>query len=161
MLRDITPLCTCIFDHQTKLRGFGCAFLHTDHWERCKDKLIWGEDALGWKPDRWLKPLRESVSAARVPGIYANTMTFSGGPRACIDFKFSQLETSSLFHHYGEILRCFFVEVVLAILLQIFIFEPADNKEISFRREAIICPQAVGGSGKTELPIKVSLAKHE
>jgi hypothetical protein len=37
-----------------------------------KDKLIWGKDALEWKPERWLKPLQESVSAARVPGIYAN-----------------------------------------------------------------------------------------
>jgi cytochrome P450 len=37
-----------------------------------RDKLIWGDDALEWKPERWLKPLPESVTAARVPGVYAN-----------------------------------------------------------------------------------------
>jgi cytochrome P450 len=37
-----------------------------------KDKAIWGEDGHEWKPERWLKPLPESVTDARVPGIYAN-----------------------------------------------------------------------------------------
>ena len=35
-------------------------------------KAIWGEDALEWKPERWLQPLPESVGKAHVPGIYAN-----------------------------------------------------------------------------------------
>ena len=33
---------------------------------------IWGEDALEWKPERWLSPLPDSVAAARLPGIYSN-----------------------------------------------------------------------------------------
>ena len=36
------------------------------------DKAIWGEDALEWKPERWLQPLPRSVEDARIPGIYAN-----------------------------------------------------------------------------------------
>ena len=33
---------------------------------------IWGPDAREWKPERWLSPLPESVSEAKVPGIYSN-----------------------------------------------------------------------------------------
>ena len=36
------------------------------------DKSLWGEDALEWKPERWLQPLPRSVEEAHVPGIYAN-----------------------------------------------------------------------------------------
>ena len=36
------------------------------------NKAIWGEDALEWKPDRWLQPFPQSVEEARVPGIYTN-----------------------------------------------------------------------------------------
>ena len=35
-------------------------------------KAIWGEDAMEWKPERWLSPLPESVSEAKIPGIYSN-----------------------------------------------------------------------------------------
>ena len=35
-------------------------------------KAIWGEDALDWKPERWLNPLPPSVEEARIPGIYSN-----------------------------------------------------------------------------------------
>lgn len=37
-----------------------------------RSKEIWGEDAEEWKPERWLKPLPESVSMAHLPGIYSS-----------------------------------------------------------------------------------------
>ena len=37
-----------------------------------RSKAIWGDDAAEWKPERWLAPLPETVTDARVPGIYAN-----------------------------------------------------------------------------------------
>ena len=37
-----------------------------------RSKAIWGEDAEEWKPERWLSPLPDSVSEAKVPGIYSN-----------------------------------------------------------------------------------------
>ena len=37
-----------------------------------RDKAIWGEDALEWKPERWLSPLPESLTQARIPGVYSN-----------------------------------------------------------------------------------------
>ena len=36
-------------------------------------KEIWGDDAGDWKPDRWLQPLPESVTKARLPGVYGST----------------------------------------------------------------------------------------
>lgn len=33
---------------------------------------VWGEDAEVYKPERWLQPLPESITEARVPGVYSN-----------------------------------------------------------------------------------------
>lgn len=41
------------------------------------DKELWGEDALRWKPERWLSPLPSTLTAARIPGIYSNMYAFS------------------------------------------------------------------------------------
>ncbi|KAI4517813.1 cytochrome P450, partial [Schizophyllum commune Loenen D] len=60
-----------------------------------RSKDMWGADALEWKPERWLAPLPQSVADAHMPGVYSNLMTFLGGGRACIGFKFAQLEMST------------------------------------------------------------------
>jgi cytochrome P450 len=53
---------------------------------------LWGPDAGQWKPERWMdgKGLPEAVK--NVPGVWGNLMTFLGGGRACIGFKFSLYE---------------------------------------------------------------------
>ena len=33
---------------------------------------VWGDDAHEWKPERWLKPIPDSVLEAHIPGIYSN-----------------------------------------------------------------------------------------
>jgi len=33
---------------------------------------IWGPDSYEWKPERWLNPLPETVTDARIPGIYSH-----------------------------------------------------------------------------------------
>ncbi|KAF8968134.1 cytochrome P450 [Flammula alnicola] len=55
---------------------------------------LWGPDSYEWKPERWLKPLPEALLDARIPGVYSHLLTFIGGGRSCIGFKFSQLEMS-------------------------------------------------------------------
>ena len=36
------------------------------------NKAVWGEDALEWKPERWLSPLPAELEDARIPGVYAH-----------------------------------------------------------------------------------------
>ena len=40
------------------------------------DKRTWGEDALEWKPERWLNPLPDTLKDARIPGVYSNLYVF-------------------------------------------------------------------------------------
>ncbi|TFK40021.1 cytochrome P450 [Crucibulum laeve] len=102
---------------------------------------IWGPDSYEWKPERWLSSLPESVPAARIPGVYSNLMTFLGGGRACIGFKFSQLE----------------MKVVLAMLLRSFEFSPSE-KEIFWQMSGIAIPVVVGGDPlRASLPMKMTL----
>lgn len=103
---------------------------------------IWGDDAYEWKPERWLQPLRDEVVQAKVPGVYSNLMTFLGGGRACIGFKFAQLE----------------MKVVLSLLIDSFKFTPSD-KQIIWRKRGITSPCVVGDDpSNLRLPLIVQKA---
>ncbi|KAJ7022626.1 cytochrome P450 [Mycena alexandri] len=108
-----------------------------------RNPTVWGPDVLEWKPERWLSPLPKSVADAHVPGIYANLMTFNGGGRACIGFKFSQLE----------------MKVVLCLLVERFKFSMSDGKVITWRMSSISVPVADKNSDVPQLPLKIELAK--
>ncbi|KJA19222.1 hypothetical protein HYPSUDRAFT_44481 [Hypholoma sublateritium FD-334 SS-4] len=56
-------------------------------------KSIWGEDATEFKPERWEKV---PEAASSIPGVWGNMMTFLGGPRACIGYRFSLVEMKVL-----------------------------------------------------------------
>ncbi|KAF9020787.1 cytochrome P450 [Hymenopellis radicata] len=71
------------------------------------DPSIWGEDAAEFKPERWEKT-PEAVSA--IPGVWGNIMTFLGGPRACIGYRFSLAETKALVF---TLIRAFEVELAV------------------------------------------------
>ncbi|CCL98383.1 uncharacterized protein FIBRA_00378 [Fibroporia radiculosa] len=101
---------------------------------------MWGEDSLEWKPERWLSPLPAKVTEASIPGVYSNLMTFMGGKRACIGFKFSEME----------------MKVVLSVLLSTFRFEETD-KPVMWNVGGIWYPTVGPESNVPELPLKVSL----
>ncbi|CCM01001.1 uncharacterized protein FIBRA_03049 [Fibroporia radiculosa] len=103
-------------------------------------KELWGEDAREWKPERWLSTLPKMVTKNTIPGVYANLMTFAGGKRACIGFKFSEME----------------MKVVLAVLLSNFTFELTD-KPIEWNTAAVRYPTVGKVSNKPQLPLKVRL----
>ncbi|KAI0039847.1 hypothetical protein FA95DRAFT_1503644, partial [Auriscalpium vulgare] len=101
---------------------------------------IWGPDAEEWKPERWLAPLPKTVEEARIPGIYSNTMTFLGGSRACIGFRFSQLG----------------LKVTLAQLIPSFRFSPSKKEEIEWRFGATTIPGVKGSDSlDPQLPMIV------
>ncbi|KAI0716728.1 cytochrome P450 [Earliella scabrosa] len=84
------------------------------------NREVWGEDASVWRPERWLNAQGERIGQGRsadlafgdyelgveqggegtpgcrngvkYPGVYASMMTFLGGGRACIGFKFAEME---------------------------------------------------------------------
>jgi len=58
-----------------------------------RSKDIWGEDAHEFRPERWESP---PEAAQQIPGVWANLMTFIGGPRACIGYRFSLVEMKAI-----------------------------------------------------------------
>lgn len=72
-------------------------------------KALWGEDAREFKPERW-----ESVPEAvqPIPGVWSNLMTFIGGPRACIGYRFSLVEMKALIF---TLVRAFEFEMAVPI----------------------------------------------
>ncbi|KAI0628876.1 cytochrome P450 [Trametes polyzona] len=103
------------------------------------NRALWGEDAYEWKPERWLQPFPAPLEDARVPGVYSNLMSFSGGGRSCIGFKFSQLE----------------MKIVLSVLVSAFKFEPT-GKSIVWNTSGVSYPTMGESSTKPELLLKVT-----
>lgn len=87
------------------------------------NKAVWGDDASEWRPERWLSAsgqrawfgqgqeldgtLGDSAEGSapttpgnrggvKYPGVYASMMTFLGGGRACIGFKFAEMEIKQI-----------------------------------------------------------------
>ncbi|KAJ7681271.1 cytochrome P450 [Mycena rosella] len=98
-------------------------------------KQIWGDDALEFKPERWTNGKAKSVMT-KMCGIYGNTMTFLGGGRSCIGFKFAQLE----------------MKAVASVLLRAFKFSTPDPRVQWRMTGAVPSPNVHGQPG---LPILV------
>ncbi|KAI0720735.1 cytochrome P450 [Cerioporus squamosus] len=103
-----------------------------------RDKVLWGDDAHEWKPERWLKALPETVEQAAIPGVYSHLMTFLGGVRSCVGFAFSQLE----------------MKVVISELLANFSFELSE-KPVYWNLSGISYPSLSLESTKSELWLRV------
>ncbi|KAJ7496593.1 cytochrome P450 [Mycena latifolia] len=110
-----------------------------------RNKDVFGHDAHAFNPERWLDG---SMRKPEVPvGVYANLLTFAGGLRTCIGWRFAVLE------------------------LQAFLIELVGNFEFSLtpeamriRREAciVMVPTVEGQREKgTQLPLRVTVASRE
>ncbi|KAF8600974.1 cytochrome P450 [Ceratobasidium sp. AG-I] len=108
---------------------------------RCKE--TWGEDANEFRPERWLESLPSSVMEANTPAIYSSMMTFLGGPRACIGFRFSLLE----------------LKVLLSMLVRSFRFTPT-NTAVEWRLGLTMTPFEAGTKLEDlqpRLPLRVTM----
>ncbi|KAJ7648294.1 cytochrome P450 [Mycena polygramma] len=65
-----------------------------------RDSKIWGPDAMKFRPNRWAEgPDRLTVPPAgahAIPGVWGHMLTFHGGPRSCIGFRFALVEMKAL-----------------------------------------------------------------
>ncbi|KAE9391903.1 cytochrome P450 [Gymnopus androsaceus JB14] len=104
-----------------------------------RDKKLWGEDAAEFKPERWEK-LPDAVNA--VPSVWGNMMTFLGGSRACIGWRFSLIE----------------MKVLLFTLIRAFEFKLAVSEEdVSVLKMGVVLRPVV--KGIAQLPLVISPVK--
>lgn len=143
-----------------------------------RNRAIWGDDANEWKPERWLSspggkdgqgtdvtfggvkagssvPALSMKDGVRYPGIYSNMMTFLGGSRSCIGFKFAEMEIK---------------EILAALILRLHFALPTDPdangyiKEIQWKLKAFHTPvvKAPAGDGVTpQVPLNVRMVREE
>ncbi|KIY71261.1 PAH-inducible cytochrome P450 monooxygenase PC-PAH 1 [Cylindrobasidium torrendii FP15055 ss-10] len=57
-----------------------------------RNPVIWGPDAQEWNPKRWLNKPDMQYSV----GVYGNTLSFGGGVRNCIGWRFAVMEMQCL-----------------------------------------------------------------
>jgi len=102
-----------------------------------RNTAIWGPDAGTWNPERW-SHLPDTVLQSNLPGVYSHMLTFLGGGKSCIGFKFSGME----------------IKAVLTILLTSFRFSLPDV-EITWYLSGVQKPR-VNGATAYSLPLKVT-----
>ncbi|KAL0057176.1 hypothetical protein AAF712_016191, partial [Marasmius tenuissimus] len=106
-------------------------------YEYNRFKTVWGDDADVWNPERFLDATRPTTL-----GVFANLLTFSGGIRACIGWRFAVLE----------------LQVVATALAEAFYFAPVEGIEIQHVKVGANPPMVKGKwEAGPQLPLKVSL----
>ncbi|KZT18662.1 cytochrome P450 [Neolentinus lepideus HHB14362 ss-1] len=104
-----------------------------------RSKEIWGEDGHEFKPERWLTHSIPDAATA-VPGIWGNVLSFLGGPRACIGYRFSLVE----------------MKAIIFTLIRAFEFELAVPKEEIGKKSMIVTrPMLLRDPKKNQLPLLV------
>ncbi|KAF9453669.1 cytochrome P450 [Macrolepiota fuliginosa MF-IS2] len=99
---------------------------------------IWGKDAKEFNPDRWSSLPEAAMS---IPGVWGNTLSFLGGPRACIGYRFALIEMKAL----------------LFILIRAFEFELAVPVQDIIKRAEIVTRPILrtDPTGANQLPMLV------
>ncbi|KAH9889279.1 cytochrome P450 [Cubamyces lactineus] len=110
-----------------------------------RNKDVWGEDAHLFNPDRWLGSSKTKRNTA--VGVYSNLLTFAGGVRACIGWRFAIYE-----------LQAFLTELVSN-----FEFELTPDVARVCKTQAIVMVPTLQGEVErgAQLPLRVSLAPRE
>ncbi|KAJ8585426.1 cytochrome P450 [Rhizopogon salebrosus TDB-379] len=104
-----------------------------------RNKDLWGEDAHVFDPERWLNGTAQDKKIASL-GVYSNLMTFLGGVRACIGWRFALIE-----------MQAFLTEIVGK-----FEFALTDKAE-RIRREACFAVMAPTLEGEVENGVQMAL----
>ncbi|CAL1709423.1 unnamed protein product [Somion occarium] len=108
-----------------------------------RSKKIWGEDSFEFRPERWESP---PEGAAEIPGVWGHLLTFLGGPRACIGYRFSLVE----------------MKAILFALVRAFEFELAVKPEDLIKKSGIVQrPVIISEKEKgNQMPLLVKAYRH-
>ncbi|KAF8184694.1 cytochrome P450 [Pholiota molesta] len=94
---------------------------------------VWGDDAGEFNPYRWLDGREVKASI----GPYANLLSFLGGPRTCLGWRFAILE----------------MQIVISHLMRQFSFSLPENVSIHPANAITLVP--IDGDGKMHLPLRI------
>jgi cytochrome P450 len=67
-----------------------------------RSKLVWGEDALEFKPERWLNDEAGVPKLAKEFQGFHHLLTFIDGQRTCLGKTFAVTEIKVIVHHLGQ-----------------------------------------------------------
>ncbi|KAG2043954.1 cytochrome P450, partial [Suillus americanus] len=105
-----------------------------------RNKELWGEDAHVSNPDRWLNGTAKEKKVTSI-GVYSNLMTFLGGVRSCIGWRFAVIK-----------IQAFLTEIVGK-------FEFAPTELIRQEACLMMVPTVDGEvENVVQMPLRVSLA---
>lgn len=108
------------------------------------NKDLWGPDAHEFLPERWLNMTEKPESSV---GVYANLLSFSGGHKSCIGWRFAVIE----------------LHTFLVTLIKQFDFSlPGNGQEIKMIKVGVVTPLVVGEEEKgPQLPLTVTVLRNE
>ncbi|KAF9257231.1 cytochrome P450 [Marasmius fiardii PR-910] len=103
-------------------------------------EAVWGEDASSWNPQRFQVNGRLDSKTQTQVGLFANVLSFSGGPKGCLGWRFAVME----------------MQAVMTGLLERYEFSIPPGVEIELGNPGLIVP-SVKGKEKDgpQLPLKV------
>lgn len=107
-----------------------------------RNKDVWGDDADVFNPERWL-----SGKKGPTVGVTSSLLTFAGGIRGCIGWRFAMYE----------------MQAFLCDLVSNFEFSPtADTKRLRRETALVMVPTLEGEVSKgVQMPLRVTLAARE
>ncbi|OJT13786.1 Phylloquinone omega-hydroxylase CYP4F2 [Trametes pubescens] len=123
-----------------------------------RSKAIWGEDAYEFKPERWQDP---PAAISSLPGVWGHLMTFGGGPRACIGYRFSLVEYVSALPVVANtemLTQMDRMRALIFTLVRAFAFAPAiDPSELRTRPGIVLRPFLAGAPNEgSQIPLMVT-----
>ncbi|KAK1219996.1 hypothetical protein PQX77_017258 [Marasmius sp. AFHP31] len=103
---------------------------------------VWGEDASQWNPQRHVQMDSESEEKKQAQvGLFGNMLTFSGGPKGCLGWRFAVME----------------MQAVVTSLLERFEFSISPDLEIEAISPGLTVPGVKGkGEEGPQLPLTIT-----
>jgi len=105
-----------------------------------RSHIIWGDDALEFKPERWLNEKAGLTETAKNMQGYHHLLTFIDGPRTCLGKAFAVTE----------------IKAVTSVLVKNFAFSPRDGEKTKYDIKRNVLPRPkLEGEDSGALPMRI------